>query len=165
MTTLHITERVRGEDDGQDSPFFMAIEQERPGSHMEDVGMKDCSSSLLSQLNGDQMQRVLIARALAQEAKILLLDEPTSNLDIKFQREIMDVMIGLVRTKNISACMILHDMDAAMNYCDKTIIVNEGTVTAAGNTEEALTADNIMETFGVKVAINRNYGRPHIIVL
>lgn len=140
-------------------------DQELTWKALEDVDMKRFASVPFRQLSSGQMQRVLIARALAQEARILLLDEPTSNLDIKFQREIMDVIIGLVKTRNVSACMILHDMDAAMKYCDKTVIVDGGAVTAAGDTEEVLTAENIMKTFGVKVTIDRNYGRPHIIVL
>lgn len=132
---------------------------------LDDVSMKSFASTPFDQLSSGQMQRVLIARALAQEAKILLLDEPTSNLDIKFQREIMDVIMNLVRTKGVSVCMIIHDMDAVMKYCDKTVIVNNGMITAAGNTEEVLTAENIWNTFGVNVVIDSNYDRPHIILL
>lgn len=132
---------------------------------LDDVDMRGFATVPFKNLSSGQMQRVLMARALAQEAKILLLDEPTSNLDLKFQREIMEVVSQLVRTKKVSACMILHDMDAVMKYCDKAVILNDGVVTAAGNVEEVLTAENIRETFDVDVIIDRNYGRPLVVVL
>lgn len=132
---------------------------------LDDVDMREFATVPFRNLSSGQMQRVLMARALAQEAKILLLDEPTSNLDLKFQREIMEVISELVKTKGVSACMILHHMDAVMKYCDKAVILNDGVVTAAGDVEKVLTAENIRDTFDVEVVIDHSYGRPHVVVL
>ncbi|MDR3206566.1 MAG: ABC transporter ATP-binding protein, partial [Candidatus Methanoplasma sp.] len=132
---------------------------------LKELGVEDLASRPFNRLSSGQTQRVLMARALTQEAKILLLDEPTSNLDIRYQIEVMDTVRGLAENKGVGVCAIIHDMDAAMRYCDKIIMLDKGMIVAAGRTVDVLTPKNILATYGVSVAVDTNYGRPHIIVL
>ena len=132
---------------------------------LKELEVEEYASRQFHRLSSGQTQRVLIARALAQEASTMLLDEPTSNLDIKYQIEVMDLIKRLARDKGVGAIAIIHDMDMAMRYCDKVVMLNLGVITAAGKAEDVLTPENIMRTYGVEVAIDRNYGRSHVIIL
>ena len=106
-----------------------------------------------------------MARALCQGADVLLLDEPTSNLDIRYQIEVMSTVRHLVKEKGVSALAIIHDIDMAMRYCDKAVILSKGEIIAAGSVEDVITSENIRDAYGVDVVIDRNYGRPHVIVV
>ncbi|MDR0523612.1 MAG: ABC transporter ATP-binding protein [Candidatus Methanoplasma sp.] len=132
---------------------------------MADMGVDSLASRPFNRISSGQSQRVLIARAMAQEASVLLLDEPTSNLDVRYQIEVMDIVRRLSREKGVGVCAVLHDMDTAMRYCDKLIMLEGGRIAAAGDTADVLTPENILETYGVGVAIDNSYGRPHVIIL
>jgi len=129
------------------------------------LGIEQLAMRKISELSGGERQKVLIARALAQEAKVLLLDEPTNNLDIKHQFEIMNLIRNLVKEKGLAAITVLHDLNIASKYCDKIIMMKEGRIYAAGEVDSVITHQNIKEVFGVTVSIQRNLGKPHIIVL
>ncbi len=118
-----------------------------------------------NELSSGQTQRVLMARAIAQEAQILILDEPTSNLDIKYQIEVMETVRRIVAEKSVGACAIVHDLELAMKYCDKALLLYEGRILAAGKPIEVITPENIRKVYGVEVAIDEHYDRPHVIVL
>jgi iron complex transport system ATP-binding protein len=125
---------------------------------IEDLAMRD-----FNELSGGQQQKVLIARALAQEASTLLLDEPTSNLDIQHQLEVMEIIKDLVTTKGISAIMAVHDLNLASRYTDKVLIMKRGRVFDAGSPYDVLTPENIMSVYNVEAeVINRNERRPYI---
>jgi len=115
------------------------------------------------ELSGGEQQRVLIARSIAQEAKVLLLDEPTSNLDIRHQLEVMDLTRRLVTCENLSAAIAIHDLNLASRYCDKVVMMKDGRVYSAGSANSVLTVENIRDVYGIEVEIN--YGRkiPYII--
>jgi iron complex transport system ATP-binding protein len=132
---------------------------------LRELGVDVLASRPFNRLSSGQTQRVLMARALAQEAGILLLDEPTSNLDIRYQMEVMDTVRDLAKVKGVGVCAVMHDIDMALRYCDKVVMLDSGSITAAGEASEVLTPENIMETYGVRVTIDRNYGRPHVIIL
>ena len=132
---------------------------------LEELGVTDLASRSFDRLSSGQSQRVLMARALCQGADVLLLDEPTSNLDIRYQIEVMSTVRRLVKEKGVSALAIIHDIDMAMRYCDKAVILSRGEIIAAGSAEDVITADNIRDAYGVDVVIDRNYGRPHVIVV
>lgn len=117
------------------------------------------------EISGGEQQKVLIARALMQEAKIFLLDEPTSSLDIKHQLEVMDLIKKLVSDNNLAVIVSVHDLNLASMYCDKVIMMKEGKIFAAGETSSVLTRENIKNVYGVDVAISRIYGKPRIIVV
>ena len=127
--------------------------------NIEDLAMRD-----INETSGGQQQRVFIARALAQEPDILLLDEPTSNLDIQHQLEVMETIKDLVVKKTISAIMAVHDLNLASRYADRLIIMKGGRIIEAGSPPDILTPENIRSVYGVEAeVINRNGGMPYIL--
>ena len=132
---------------------------------LEELEVVDLASRPFDRLSSGQTQRVLMARALCQGADVLLLDEPTSNLDIRYQIEVMNTIRRLVDEKGVSVCAIIHDIDMAMRYCDKVVILSNGEILSAGLAEEVITTENIRKAYGVEVVIDRNYDRPHVIVI
>jgi iron complex transport system ATP-binding protein len=106
------------------------------------------------ELSGGEQQRVLIARSLAQEAKVLLLDEPTSNLDIRNQLEVMDLTRKLVSNEKLSAAIAIHDLNLASRFCDRIVMMRGGEIFAAGDSSSVLTTENIRLVYGVEVEIN-----------
>ncbi len=115
---------------------------------IENLAMRD-----ITELSGGQQQKVFIARALAQEPEILLLDEPTSNLDIKHQLEVMNIIKSITNEKGITAIMAIHDLNLASRYADRVIMMHEGRIFAAGSPEEVLTPENIREVYGVEAEV------------
>ena len=107
----------------------------------------------INELSGGERQRVLIARALAQEATILLLDEPTSNLDINYQAEVLNFLIKLCRDENMTIVAALHDLNLASQYCNKIIMLKEGSIFKQGKPEEVIATSSIRETFGINVHV------------
>jgi len=107
----------------------------------------------INELSGGERQRVLIARALAQEATILLLDEPTSNLDINFQAEVLNFLIKLCRDENMTVVAALHDLNLASQYCNQIIMLKEGSIYKQGKPEEVIVSPSIKETFGINVHV------------
>jgi len=128
--------------------------------HLENLAMRD-----FAQLSGGQKQKVLIARALAQEPAVLLLDEPTSNLDMKHQLEVMETISGLVKEKKISAVMAIHDLNLASRFSDKLVMLKDGKVYAAGEPRALLNESNIGKVYGVEAIIMNALGRPYIVPL
>jgi iron complex transport system ATP-binding protein len=115
------------------------------------------------ELSGGEQQRVLVARSVAQEAKVLLLDEPTSNLDIRHQLEVMDLTRKLVQTQGLAAAVAIHDLNLAARYCDKILMMKNGVIFAAGTPSTVLSIKNIGEVYGVEVEINYSRNNPYII--
>jgi iron complex transport system ATP-binding protein len=127
---------------------------------LDDLAMRD-----FDQLSGGQKQKVMIARALCQEPSVLLLDEPTSSLDMKHQLEVMETITSLVKEKNISAVMALHDLNLAAMFVDKLAILKDGRIYAAGEPADLLNSKNIREVYGVEAIVLDNLDRPYIIPL
>ena len=130
---------------------------------LELLGIMEFAMRDFNEISGGQQQKVLIARALAQEADILLLDEPTSNLDIRHQLEVMDIMKGIVKRKGISAIVAIHDLNLASRYTDRLLMMNDGRIFAAGNPESVLTVENIRRAYGVEALVKSDGERPYII--
>jgi len=127
---------------------------------VEDFALRD-----FSELSGGQKQRVLIARALAQEPQVLLLDEPTSNLDIRHQLEVMETVRSLVKRTGVSAILAIHDLNLAARYSDTLVMLKEGKVHAFGDPFTLLTKENIRSIFGVEAAVMRDLDRPYVVPL
>ncbi|MGQ9454683.1 MAG: ABC transporter ATP-binding protein [Armatimonadota bacterium] len=119
----------------------------------------------INALSGGERQRVMIARAIAQEPRVLLLDEPTSHLDISFQFEVMDLLRSLNRDRGITILVILHDLNLASQYCDRLYLMGAGEIQVAGTPEEVVTADNIRRVYGAEVWVRKNpvTQRPYVI--
>jgi len=125
---------------------------------LENLALRD-----FNEISGGQQQQVLIARALAQEANILLLDEPTSDLDIRHQLEVMETIKRLVRGKRVTAIITIHDLNLASRYADRIVMLNDGLIFAAGAADSVLTPENIAQVYHVRVLVNKVNGKPHII--
>lgn len=130
---------------------------------LERVGMKGYEERSFMSLSGGEKQRVLIARALAQQAKLIILDEPTNHLDIRHQLQLMD----LVKTLNVTVLAALHDLNLASVYCDYLYVIKNGQVVMYGTPEKVLTTDRIREVFGVEteIIIHPVTKKPHITFL
>jgi len=130
------------------------------------IGIEDLAMRDINELSGGQQQKVLIARAIAQDPSILLLDEPTSNLDIKHQLEVIEIIREKVMERNISAIMAVHDLNLAAKYTDRIVMMKDGKIFAAGTPDKVLTPENIRSVYGVVAeVINNNGTSPHIIPL
>jgi len=121
--------------------------------------------SNFSELSGGQQQKVLIARALVQEAEVMLLDEPTSNLDIWHQLDVMNIIRDVVKKKEITAIMALHDLNLASYYSDRIIMMNRGKIIAAGDPQSVITEENIAKVYRVEAAVRSLSDRPVIMPL
>lgn len=117
--------------------------------HLEHLAMRD-----FNKLSGGQQQTVYIARALAQEPDILLLDEPTANLDIRHQTEVLDILKGLSH-KGITIIIALHDINMAVRYASKIMMLRGGKVFAVGG-REIITEENLHNLYDIKVKILEN---------
>nr|AGF93374.1 iron(III) ABC transporter, ATP-binding protein [uncultured organism] len=124
--------------------------------NLEELALRD-----INELSGGQKQKVLIGRVLAQEPQIILLDEPTSDLDLKHQLEILNLIKDLSR-QHISIIIAIHDLSLAQRYSDKFILLNEGKVHAAGG-EEVLSQNNLEPVYGVEISIKDHSNRKLII--
>ncbi len=109
-----------------------------------------------SQVSGGERQRLTIARALAQQPSVLLLDEPVSHLDIEHQIEVLDLVERLKKDQGIMVVMILHDLNLAARYCDRLILLSGNSILAAGKPDEVLTEPNIACAFHARVLIRKH---------
>lgn len=118
------------------------------------------------EISGGELQRVVIARALAQEPGILALDEPTSHLDPKHQLSILGLLKDLVRDEGISVICVLHDLNSAMRFSDQVLIINRGKIAYAGPPEEVITPEHIKEVYGVEALVrNLDGSKPHVLLM
>ncbi len=117
---------------------------------MQQTGSLDFAQRKVSTLSGGERQRVWLAMALAQQPKILLLDEPTTFLDIHHQLEIMELVRSLHKNLNIIVVMVLHDLNHALRYSHRIIALKKGTIFADGLPDEVLTEDNFAHLYDVK---------------
>ena len=113
------------------------------------VGMEECVERSFASLSGGEQQRVILARALTQEAECMILDEPTNHLDIKYQLQIMDIVKGL----DLTVVSAIHDLNIAALYCDRLIAIRKGRVVGLGTPRELLTEEFIHELYEVRAKV------------
>ncbi len=129
------------------------------------LGLEEFASRDFRALSAGQAQRVKIARGLVQEPEILILDEPTSNLDVKYQMDVMRFLKYYARTKGIIVLMVCHDLNITAAYADRVVLMYGGNVYADGTAKEVLTEENIQTVYNVKARVIDVDGNPHIILI
>ncbi|MEM3811754.1 MAG: ABC transporter ATP-binding protein [Thermoplasmata archaeon] len=107
----------------------------------------------IREISGGERQRVIIAMAIAQDPKILLLDEPNANLDLKYQISIFELLKNLVRTKHISIIVAMHDVNLAVKYCNKIMLLNKGEIVQFDAPEKVITEENIKKVYEIDSSI------------
>ena len=131
---------------------------------LERLGIQDLAMRYFNELSAGQHQKVMLARGLVQKPDVLLLDEPTSNLDIKHQLGISRTLRQISHTENILVIMISHDLNIAARYSDNVIMMHGGKVFAVGEPKDVLTVDNIRHVYGVESRIIDDGGNPYIVL-
>jgi iron complex transport system ATP-binding protein len=139
------------------NPHLGRFEIERPYDRkvaegaMQDTHTLPLADRMINTLSGGERQRVFLARALAQEPSLLLLDEPTSNLDIKHQIDILALVQHLAHQRGLGTLIAIHDLSLAARFCDRLILLYGGQILADGVPEAVLTPDYLAQAFGVQV--------------
>lgn len=129
---------------------------------LKKLELKDYALRRVSTLSGGEAQKVTIARALVQEPKILLLDEPTSSLDPRNQHDIMKLVRDIAKEQGILVICVLHDLNLAIRYCDRYIFIKDGKVYASGG-REVMTPEIIEEVYDMHTHITECMGVPVIV--
>lgn len=119
---------------------------------MKSMGIESLSKDSYLHLSGGEKQRVIIARAIAQDTDFIILDEPTNHLDINYQLQIFE----LIKSLNITVLSAIHDLNMASLFCDKLIVMQNGRIVLQGTPKEVLTVENIYNIYGVNTHIEEN---------
>lgn len=130
---------------------------------IEQVGMSDFKLRYVNELSGGELQKVMLARALVQQPKLMLLDEPTSNLDPKNQYEMLALVKKSAIERNISVLIVLHDVSLALRYCDRFLFMKSGRVHQYG-CESIITKETIYDVYGIDSAIMEINGRKVVVI-
>jgi iron complex transport system ATP-binding protein len=125
-------------------------------------GLEEYALRYVDELSGGERQKVMLARALVQQPKVLLLDEPTSNLDLRNQYEVFEMVRELSRRDKMAVIVVMHDLNLALRYCDRFMFVKDGGIFAYGGID-VMTPDNIGSVYGVSVAVEKVRGVPVVV--
>jgi iron complex transport system ATP-binding protein len=120
---------------------------------MERTCIADLAARRIGELSGGEQQRVLIARALAQAAPILLMDEPTAHLDLKHQANILDLVRALAHQENFAVLIVLHDLNLAAQYTDRVALLSNAELRAIGTPTQVLTPSHLSEVYGLVINV------------
>ncbi len=123
---------------------------------MEQTDTLHLKDRKINEISGGERQRVIIARALAQQSKIILLDEPTSSLDIHHQLEVLELLKRLNKEKKVTIIAVLHDMNLAARYSQEILLLHHGKMLTMGKTEEVMTVENLQQAYQMEMIIQRN---------
>ena len=120
---------------------------------LDRTSTRELADRLIGELSGGEQQRVMIARALAQSARILLLDEPTAHLDLKHQAGVLSLVCDLAHDEKYAVLIALHDLNLAAQYADRVVLLSNGTVVAIGTPEAVLTEVNLSPAYGLRITV------------
>ena len=131
---------------------------------MKDLDVAHLGTRLITNVSGGERQRAVIARALAQEPKVLLLDEPTAFLDLHHQLEIARIIRRLNRERGLTVVLVSHDLNLASQYCDRLLLLREGEVVTMGAPEEVIATASLEPVYGCSVLVDQHpqSGRPRV---
>ncbi|WP_311482280.1 ABC transporter ATP-binding protein [uncultured Anaerococcus sp.] len=131
---------------------------------MDRIGIdRKMYSSYIANISGGECQKVVLARAIAQDPKLLLLDEPTSNLDIKNQYLVLDLVRKIIIEKNIIGIVVIHDINLAMKYCNKFLLLKDAQVYESGNIND-ITSHMLYDVYDIKSTIHKLAGQKIMLV-
>jgi iron complex transport system ATP-binding protein len=132
---------------------------------LEITGLTCFKNKPIDELSSGERQRVLIARALAQEPKLLLLDEPTAHLDIGYQTDILDLVSALKDNEHLTVICVLHDLNLASQYCDKLVLLENGRIAGFDTPENILRYDTLEKVFNARCLVDERVlaGKPIVI--
>lgn len=129
------------------------------GDVLEQLRLTEFADRLMGELSGGERQRIVLARALSQQASILLLDEPTSALDIGHQQQALELITELRRTQQLTVVSALHDLTLAGTYTDRLMMLHHGEVVTSGTAADVLTAERLGAVFNVCVTVEHDEGQ------
>lgn len=130
---------------------------------MDQLRVSHLRGRFLSQLSGGERQKVMLARALAQQPKILLLDEPTSSLDIQNQYQVLDIVRGICHDTGITAIVVIHDLNLALRFCDRFLLLRQGRVYRCG-TKEILDREALLDVYKIHAQVVDVNGQSMVMV-
>ncbi|WP_419562051.1 ABC transporter ATP-binding protein [Ruminococcus sp.] len=145
------------------SPSNSEEDEEKIKRALEITNTEKLKDKAVAQLSGGQKQRVWIAMALAQDTKILFLDEPTTYLDIRYQLQILKLVRKLNEEYGMTVIMVLHDINQSLYYSDEIVAMKDGRITAQGKPEEIITSELIKNVYDVELGISAVNGRPFVL--
>ncbi|HOJ78661.1 MAG TPA: metal ABC transporter ATP-binding protein [Bacillota bacterium] len=128
------------------------------------VGMVDCAERHFSELSGGQQQRVIIARALVSNPQIIILDEPTSAIDISAQQEILSILERLNQEEGKTILMVTHDINEIVHFCNKVLLLGGEKKYFFGPPNEILTRETLVSVYGNRIYVYNHNGHPHVLV-
>lgn len=131
---------------------------------IERMGLESFSLRYIDELSGGELQKVMLARALAQQPKVLMLDEPTSNLDLKNQYEVMSIIRDIAIQDKICVIIVIHDLNLALRYCDRFMFIKNSHVYSLGGAE-TVNCDSIRDVYGLDVTIESISGYRTVVPL
>ena len=131
---------------------------------LKQMKLDDLGDRLFNTLSGGEKQKTLLARAIAQDCRVMLLDEPTSNLDLKHKKEVMMILKEIANKKKNSVIMAIHDLNLAALFCDRLILLNQGKKAEEGSPIEVITKENLKKIYDVEVNIAFHNNNPYIIL-
>jgi iron complex transport system ATP-binding protein len=154
-------------------PFIKALagetaaDKQAVSTAIELAGISQLDDRRFDELSGGERQKVIVAMALAQQPKLLLLDEPTLHLDISHQVETLELVKRLNVEQGLTVIAAMHDLNLASLYFDRLVLLNQGKVLAEGTPAQVLTEDRVRETFSTSVRVEAHpvTGVPHIVVI
>ena len=130
---------------------------------MERLNLSPLRGRYLSELSGGERQKVMLARALAQQPRVLLLDEPTSSLDIRNQYQVLAIVRDICRTGGITAIVVIHDLNLALRFCERFLLLKDGRVYRAGD-RSILDRQALREVYGVEAHVVEAEGKSIVLV-
>lgn len=164
-TNIECIELVRLAYSGNRLGFCFSSGKEKEAAYaaLKAVGATDLAHKSLASLSGGELQRVFLAEALVSNPEMLLLDEPLSNLDLKRIKDLVGLVDDVVKSRNVTAFLVAHDINPLIKYLDKVIYVANGKV-ASGTPEEVLTSKRLTELYGTRVEVLRD-SRGNIVIV